>query len=657
MPNPKRAVWSAAVAIVALATAIRVYGVNSRSLWLDEVLSSQATAYDSLSDLMAWVKSWIDLMPAYPLITWLLRAFGNGEVALRMPSVVAGIVAVFAIFMLAKSLFGPTIGLTSASILAVLPFAVWFSQEARTYALFMLVTILQMLFVYRARSGDRLIDWAAFSACTGMNLYTHYLAITVTAAAYLYLAVGLIADAVGGKWSIRQGLRATASAAVVVLAYLPWLHLLRTFLRSGNTALSRYQGISSGASLGQLRLLLESVSFWGVLLAALAIGLIALVLRLRGNRDESLLILLWLGLPLGGLLIVLRTSTLYLSPRYFSFLIPAAVITAAVGIEATARIVYSAARRVMSSRPARLQPMLSAAVAALVVISIVPALAAPQPQPHQDYRGAVDYLIAHSPPNSMVLALGQDSPWVVLGFSYYLHRRGSEIALVDGGAVDNLAAKQLLDLKGTVWAALTFASAEEAASARASGMVVNSTFETILLVRNESTLPPIDQAQALLRWDSAAQPAFASSIDVIGAVTGVVRLGPNLLDQAAQWTLSSGASTSGGAFTLTPVNNEVNVTATLTKVEPGARYLFDFHYREDGSQGYQRTYVVAEDPAGHPLGIFPTGAGYSCGSAKTWREGLFGFTVPAGTARLGIWLRAVGSGTAEFDGLAVQRVL
>jgi len=657
MPNLKRVVWSAALAIVALAAVIRLYGVNSRSLWLDEVLSSQATAYNSLGDLMSWVKSWLDQMPAYPLMTWLLRGFGNGEVVLRMPSVLAGIVAVLAIFMLAKSLFGPTVGLTSAAILAVLPFAVWFSQEARTYALFMLVTILQMLFLHRARSGDRLIDWAAFSACTVLNLYTHYLAITVTAAAYLYLAIGLTADAIGRKLAIRQGLRATASAAVVLLAYLPWLRLLRTFLLSGNTALSRYQGISGGWSLGQLKMLLESVSFWGLLLAALAIGLIALVLRLRRNRDEGLLILLWLGLPLAGLLIVLRTSTLYLSPRYFSFLIPAAVITAALGIEATARFVYRAAGRFRRSRPARLEAILSAALAALVVISIVPALAAPQPQPHQDYRGAVDYLIAHSPPNSMVLALGQNSPWVVLGFSYYFQRKGSDIALVDGGTVDNLAAKQLADLKGTVWAALTFASAEEQASARASGLVVNSTFETILLVRNETNLAPVEQAQTLLRWDSAAQPGFASSIDVIGAITGVVRLGPDLLDQTTQWTLTAGASTDGEVFTLTPANSEVNVTGRITNVEPGARYRFDFHYRENALQGYQRTYVVAEDPSGKPLGIFPTGAGYSCSPVQTWGEGLFGFMVPAGTARVGIWLRAAGRGTAEFEGLAVERVL
>lgn len=651
------AIWAAAVAITTAGAAIRFSGLNSRSLWLDEVLSSEATAFSSLGELMVWVRSWIDLMPVYPVITWLLRGFGDGEILLRLPSAVAGTLAILALFILARSLYGSTVGLMSAAILAVLPFAVWFSQEARNYAFLMVFTILQMLFAYRARTRNALLDWAGFGVLTVFNLYTHYLALVTTLVAFAYLAVAVVIDRLGGRREIavRQALRTVGVAAAVTLAYLPWLRELRTFLRSSNTALSRSEGGPSIASFGQLRVLLNELSFWSVLLIALVVGLIVILARLRNRRDPDLLVFMWAVVPVAGLVLVLRGGILFIEDRYFSFLVPAMVIAAAVGIEAAAKFAYRTAERFVRSRPARLRPVLSAAVAGIVLIGVVPALAGPQPQPQQDYRGAVDYVIRHSPPSSMVIAIGENSPWVMLGFGYYLHLRGSSIALVDGGAVDNVAAQRLSELKGTLWAATTFESPSVEASARAAGLEANSIFKNVVLIRDATAQLPVEQAKALLRWDSSQQAGFASSIDVINAVNGTANLGPNRLDQA-QWSLGTGVTMSGAALRLKAGGGEVNATVATPGVNQGERYLLRFHFRQDGLQGYQRVYVVAEDPTNHPTGYFPTGAGYACTPAQAWQERYFGFTVPARTVSLVIWLRAGGVGAAEFEDVALQHV-
>src|SRR5947199_182104 len=78
----------------------------------------------------------------------------------------------------------PRVGLLAALLMAVGPFAVWYSQEARQYAPFMLLTTLQMLFAYRAVTLARAREWLALVACSILNLYTVYLALPVTAAVF-----------------------------------------------------------------------------------------------------------------------------------------------------------------------------------------------------------------------------------------------------------------------------------------------------------------------------------------------------------------------------------------------------------------------------------------------------------------------------------------
>ncbi len=64
---------------------------------------------------------------------------GTGEIALRLPSALAGIATVPVAWAIGRELAGPARGdRCCAALVAVNPLFVWYSQEARAYGLFVL---------------------------------------------------------------------------------------------------------------------------------------------------------------------------------------------------------------------------------------------------------------------------------------------------------------------------------------------------------------------------------------------------------------------------------------------------------------------------------------------------------------------------------------
>ncbi len=129
------------------------------------------------------------------------------------------------------------------------------------------------------------------------------------------------------------------------------------------------------------------------------------------------------------------------------------------------------------------------------------------------------------------------------------------------------------------------------------------------------------------------------------------------LDQK-RWILAPNATRTADqtAFRLAPAGAMANVTLTTQQVDPGKTYALRFRYRNAGLTGEQRVFVSTQNGAGAWLDIFPDGAGYPCLSTDDWATGAFAFTVPAGADALTIWLRATGSGSAEFTEVELREI-
>ncbi|MEX2195843.1 MAG: glycosyltransferase family 39 protein [Thermoleophilaceae bacterium] len=188
--------------IVTLAAALRFPTLDVQSFWSDEavtVLLLDGSFFDLLEDIPDSEST----PPLYYALAWpWTQLFGTGEVGLRSLSALFGTLCVPAAFLAARELVSARAGLVAAALVATNPLLVWYSQEARAYALLVLLATLSLLFFARALRGDRegLAGWALTAA---LALGTHYFALFVVLPQALWLL-----------WRVRP-LRGTAAAVAV----------------------------------------------------------------------------------------------------------------------------------------------------------------------------------------------------------------------------------------------------------------------------------------------------------------------------------------------------------------------------------------------------------------------------------------------------------
>lgn len=183
---------AALAGIVLLGAALRFSTLGLQSYRYDEAVTVGRVLHPSLFATLSEVPHSESTPPLYYLMAWAWsRPFGSGEVWMRSLSALAGTASIVAVYLGAVALPLPRrAGLIAAAAVAVSPVLIWFSQDARAYALVFLLTALSFLFFARARRGGARRDlawWATFSA---LAIATHYFAGFVVAAEALLLLLG-----------------------------------------------------------------------------------------------------------------------------------------------------------------------------------------------------------------------------------------------------------------------------------------------------------------------------------------------------------------------------------------------------------------------------------------------------------------------------------
>ncbi|MBP1465288.1 DUF2723 domain-containing protein [Candidatus Chloroploca sp. M-50] len=339
------AFWKHALLVVALfgaALLVRLYRLEAQSLWLDEGSSWELSR-------QAWSVLLADLLrpnAAYPLYHVLLKGWmgfaGESEAALRMPSVLAGALAVPLVYLMSLEVArlglgesrprAPGIcwaGLAAALILLASPFAIWYSQEAKVYSLLLFNATLALWALARVLRTGAMRDWALLVVVGVLALFVHRLSILLVAAGVWLMAlqvVGhrprswltLLAPALAALFSgllviaMISGLggeqAAGRSAAGAAIPADPWLALELTVVRF---SLDRWPG--------------DSPSWWLLPWLLLAgSGLVAALVDLRrsATRLRAAFVLVMLFVPLGLFLLQLVVTRLY-EARYLMMIYPA----------------------------------------------------------------------------------------------------------------------------------------------------------------------------------------------------------------------------------------------------------------------------------------------------------------------------------------------
>jgi hypothetical protein len=323
----QRHFWAYGAALILVATAIRFHGLGDKSLWLDECISLariSGTFGEMLDDVMK-----NDGHPPvyYGCLHLATRPFresrtvqpkfppaGITDAVLRYPSALAGVITVLLVLLIEFEI-APESRFPVATLIAALSaFLIYFSQEARHYALAGLWTTGSTFFLIRALKREKIGDWIGFVIASILALYTFYYSLFV-----------LISQAVAAGWlkykdaNVERRKKLAAGLAMVApviafLFYLPVVNRMREKVAAAGAPLGfRIPGVESWLRMfSEIGLGFNPVHSFGWTTLWIGAGFVLIpaiwhIVRYRDLDNESRLLLwLFLGPPVCLLLFPLK---------------------------------------------------------------------------------------------------------------------------------------------------------------------------------------------------------------------------------------------------------------------------------------------------------------------------------------------------------------
>lgn len=412
--NRKQAAFALAL-VVLIGVVLRCLFLDS-SFWLDEITPLTFYRDSSVFGLLTTYYSTNNHLFYTLLEKMAVSAFGEQEWAVRLPSVVIGVITIPVFYLLTRLIASRWISVATAFLLAVSYQHIFFSQNARGYTAHLLFTLAATLFLIRGIKKDKVAHWAGYCLCIFLNMASIIASLSVLIAHFL---IAIVASVVvqrrsKGGWALFRRL-----SAVMFLALLSVLHLYSIIFPQANAVVQEtYKVQSTGFTLLSAEFLSEVVrglkiaSGPLVLLAAIP-GMFVSIAGLRGIFRCSWICLAGLVLPEILLAAYLLKQGLAVSPRFFLLALPFALLVCAVGFYVVAKLCLVKLDR------EKLLP--SVFVLGMLCVSAVnlPSLLQYYKIPKQDFRSALLYV--KSKP-------GKAYPFSIYtareGVAYYANRSG-----------------------------------------------------------------------------------------------------------------------------------------------------------------------------------------------------------------------------------------
>ncbi len=198
--------------ILALGAILRFATLDLQSFRYDEAVTVVRVLHPSLIDTLSAVPGSESTPPIYYGVAWFWTlVFGSSEVGLRSLSALAGTATILVVYMAGRELLSRRTGWIAAAIIAVNPAMIWFSQDARAYALVVLLVAVSFLYFARALRNPAPGTLAVWAISSALALGTHYFAAFVVGPEALLLVV-----LCGGARRLLPALAGVAVAAALL---------------------------------------------------------------------------------------------------------------------------------------------------------------------------------------------------------------------------------------------------------------------------------------------------------------------------------------------------------------------------------------------------------------------------------------------------------
>jgi hypothetical protein len=168
----------AALLVVMLGIGLRLESAKMQAdLWYDEAYSYTVAARPLREMLRLLYIGGDTNPPLYTLVLHLWLKFGSTDAWVKGLSLALGVAATMALYALGRRIGGVVVGLISAALFAVSPWAVYYSIEARPYALFFVLSLASThayldVLSRRPRAGTR--PATVYVTLTALAIATHW---------------------------------------------------------------------------------------------------------------------------------------------------------------------------------------------------------------------------------------------------------------------------------------------------------------------------------------------------------------------------------------------------------------------------------------------------------------------------------------------------
>ncbi|MDI6782775.1 MAG: glycosyltransferase family 39 protein [bacterium] len=204
--------------IILMGTGLRLYRLGAEDLWLDEIYTIERakTPWSTLT-LPQFAPRVVThfLFDFVIMHVWL--KLGETATTIRLFSALVGIMSILVLYFVGKLLFDARIGLFGAGLLTLSSYHIYYSQEARAYALQVLFILGMVYFFYRGSDAGKPKFWLAFAGIALFAIYLQAFSVFSWIALNVYFIVRLCLKRNKPKivpWLISQG--------VICLGCLPY---------------------------------------------------------------------------------------------------------------------------------------------------------------------------------------------------------------------------------------------------------------------------------------------------------------------------------------------------------------------------------------------------------------------------------------------------
>lgn len=400
-------------AILLLGLFFRLYDLGAESLWLDEAVSVKYAELNIYRILLLREQT----PPLYNVIlhVW-VRLFGISEFSIRFPSAVFGCFSLFLMYKIGSHLFDRDAGILSALLMAFSVFHIQSSQEARTYSLSVLLTLLSMYFFIKLLNKKSRRTFIKYGLSSTLLIYSHVYGLFIIIAQNIYFFIMFLLSKESRKVDVREWF---SIQSLLVLLFSPWIlifirqvaHIQKDFWIETpqiSTIISSFKTYSSGSeSLLFLFLAVLLFSFISFETRKCSIGLLLnrqVSKRCRWNIcaldiDKIYFLLIWLMTPIVSPFIISHLSQPIYQIRYT--------------IVASSAFYLLIARGICNVRN---QYIKSIAIVTVVILSLIPIREYYAEVDNEQWREVAEYIDTSAHNEDIVLF---NASYSMVPFNYY----------------------------------------------------------------------------------------------------------------------------------------------------------------------------------------------------------------------------------------------